>query len=229
MQYQNKFLKSNGIKQAWIPQEDKEAASNPFAFRSNGRIISNDYKLKIKTELCKSWVKDKRCQYGNSCAFAHGEHELQKKKHVPSRYKTKLCQQYHENFDCPYGKRCQFIHSLTLANLMQIKQNNGDIAKHVSYRQIFKENIDCLMQRLISSQNPFLNEFNLIYKDIVQRLPIFESITEITDKEEQINNEEKVQSQNYEAYDQNYSAEVRNYSTFYEQQQNGYNPMSSQH
>ena len=93
----------------------------------------------------------------------------------------------------------------------------------------FKENIDCLMQRLISSQNPFLNEFNLIYKDIVQRLPIFESITEITDKEEQINNEEKVQSQNYEAYDQNYSAEVRNYSTFYEQQQNGYNPLSSQH
>lgn len=43
------------------------------------------------------------------------------------------------------------------------------------------------MQRLISSQNPFLNEFNLIYKDIVGRLPVFESITAITDKQEQNN------------------------------------------
>lgn len=64
---------------------------NPFAFKGNGRIMSRDYKLKIKTELCKSWVKTKTCPYGDTCAFAHGEHELQKKKHVPSRYKTKLC------------------------------------------------------------------------------------------------------------------------------------------
>ena len=65
---------------------------NPFAFKGNGRIMSKDYKLKIKTELCKSWIKTKNCPYGNTCAFAHGEHELQKKKHVPSKYKTKLCQ-----------------------------------------------------------------------------------------------------------------------------------------
>jgi len=44
------------------------------------------------------------------------------------------------------------------------------------------------MQRLISSQNPFLNEFNLIYKDIVGRLPVFEFITSITDKQEQQSN-----------------------------------------
>lgn len=68
---------------------------------------------------------------------------------------------------------------------MQIKQNNGDLKKSISYKQIFKENIDCLMQRLVSSQNPFLNEFNLIYKDIVGRLPIFESITAISDTQEQ--------------------------------------------
>lgn len=68
---------------------------------------------------------------------------------------------------------------------MQIKQNNGDLKKSISYKQIFKENIDILMQRLVSSQNPFLNEFNLIYKDIVNRLPIFESITSISDKEDQ--------------------------------------------
>ena len=48
---------------------------------------------------------------------------------------------------------------------------------HLSYKQILSENIECLKQRLISSQNPFLNEFNLIYKDIVNRLDIFEQIT----------------------------------------------------
>lgn len=49
-----------------------------------------------------------------------------------------------------------------------------DVKNMLSYRQILNENIDCLKQRLIFSQNPFLNEFNLIYKDIVKRLQIFE-------------------------------------------------------
>ena len=149
---------------------------NPFAFKGNGRIMSRDYKLKIKTELCKSWVKTKTCQYGAACAFAHGEHELQKKKHVPSRYKTKLCQQFHENQYCPYGVRCQFIHSQNLSQLIQLKDDNNevDFKSFLSYRQVLSENVECLKQRLISSQNPFLNEFNLIYKDIVNRLDIFE-------------------------------------------------------
>ena len=42
-----------------------------------------------------------------------------------------------------------------------------EIKSNISYRQIMKENIECLKLRLISSQNPFINEFNLIYKDIV--------------------------------------------------------------
>jgi len=52
-----------------------------------------------------------------------------------------------------------------------------EIKSNINYRQIMKENIECLKLRLISSQNPFINEFNLIYKDIVKRLPIFEQIT----------------------------------------------------
>ena len=72
------------------------------------------------------------------------------------------------------------------------------------------------MQRLVSSQNPFLNEFNLIYKDIVNRLPVFESITAITDKQEQQSNaaEQNEQDSN-EAYD-------TNYSTFYEHMHHQY-------
>ena len=66
-------------------------SNNPYAFKNTGRIISKDYKMKVKTELCKSWLKDGTCSFGDNCAFAHGEHELQKKKHVASRYKTKMC------------------------------------------------------------------------------------------------------------------------------------------
>jgi len=60
----------------------------------------------------------------------------------------------------------------TLNDLME-----NEIKPSISYRQILDENVDCLKQRLISSQNPFLNEFNLIYKEITERLPIFERIT----------------------------------------------------
>lgn len=49
---------------------------NPYAFRSNGRIISKDYKLKIKTELCKSFMETGKCAFEDKCAFAHGDHEL---------------------------------------------------------------------------------------------------------------------------------------------------------
>ena len=41
-------------------------SENPFAFKGNGRIMSRDYKLKIKTELCKSWIKTQNCPYGDT-------------------------------------------------------------------------------------------------------------------------------------------------------------------
>lgn len=39
------------------------------------------------------------------------------------------------------------------------------------------ENVQCLNDRIKNSVNPFLNEFNLVYKDINSRLGIFEEIT----------------------------------------------------
>lgn len=65
--------------------------------------------------------------------------------------------------------RCQFIHSQKLSQLIQLRDGKDevDFKSFISYKQILSENVECLKQRLISSQNPFLNEFNLIYKDIV--------------------------------------------------------------
>lgn len=30
----------------------------------------------FKTKLCKHWLSKNNCRYGDSCAFAHGKHEL---------------------------------------------------------------------------------------------------------------------------------------------------------
>ena len=64
---------------------------------------------KYKTELCKSFMENNFCQYGNKCRFAHGEDELViKEKNV--NYKKKLCKSFFNEGFCTYGKRCNFQH-----------------------------------------------------------------------------------------------------------------------
>lgn len=54
------------------------------------------YKSKLKTEMCRNWELTGKCVFKDTCSFAHGEHELVKKKHLPPNYKTKACVQFHE-------------------------------------------------------------------------------------------------------------------------------------
>lgn len=61
-----------------------------------------EFKQKAKTELCKFWMTTRKCKYGESCAFAHGEHELQKKTHVASKYRMTHCSAYAQG-SCFYG------------------------------------------------------------------------------------------------------------------------------
>jgi len=74
------------------------------------------YKKKKKTELCKNYERTGKCKFGRDCAFAHGEHELVIKNHVPGNYKTKMCKQFHEEGYCSYGNRCQFLHLVIQKN-----------------------------------------------------------------------------------------------------------------
>lgn len=64
---------------------------------------------KYKTELCKSFMENNFCQYGNKCRFAHGEDELVIKDKI-SNYKKKLCKSFFNDGFCPYGIRCNFQH-----------------------------------------------------------------------------------------------------------------------
>ena len=63
----------------------------------------DEFKAKFKTEICKNWLCGK-CDFGDSCAFAHGEDQLRKKtRFIP-------CKTYSKYGKCPFGNKCHFEH-----------------------------------------------------------------------------------------------------------------------
>src|SRR5207244_1050975 len=60
--------------------------------------------------MCKNWIEQGMCRYGQKCQFAHGEHELLFKEPQNEKYKSKICKQFSEKLFCPYGNRCLFKH-----------------------------------------------------------------------------------------------------------------------
>ncbi|CAK85268.1 unnamed protein product (macronuclear) [Paramecium tetraurelia] len=83
--------------------ENKEKIEN----KSKNKI---SFIVKVKTEICKYWAIEDYCPYGQQCAFAHGQHEIRQKTHVPHNYKTQVCKNYITIGYCCYGERCQFKH-----------------------------------------------------------------------------------------------------------------------
>lgn len=63
----------------------------------------------FKTELCRNFTERGKCDYGDRCKFAHGEHDL-RPRHFDRKYKTQLCRNYHETGECRFKTRCKFIH-----------------------------------------------------------------------------------------------------------------------
>lgn len=53
-----------------------------FASDQDRDFFVQQYKAKLKTEMCRNWELTGRCQFRNTCSFAHGPHELVKKNHV---------------------------------------------------------------------------------------------------------------------------------------------------
>jgi len=130
----------------------------------------NNYRIKWKTEMCKYWEMYGKCKYGNNCAFAHGESELNKRK-LSFNYKTKPCKQFFELGYCSYGIRCQFSHKNS-DFIRQKKLSDGDIINYnnnkVSYLKIIKE--------FLADNNKEISH-ELIIRP---RLKTFENITSCT-------------------------------------------------
>ena len=158
-----------------------------------------DFKTKWKTEMCHYWEMYGTCKYGNTCAFAHGVEELNKRK-MSSNYKTKPCKQFFEIGYCTYGKRCQFSHKIK-------EEKEIDKENQISYLKILKEFND--QNKEISHEiikRPRLMTFEDITKSGKEikeknRLALYEDILEIKKKENE--EPEKVFSEDTE--DDNYS------------------------
>ena len=80
--------------------------------------------LRYKTELCRPFLDNGFCKYGDKCQFAHGEHDLRSLPRHP-KYKTELCRTYHTRGFCPYGSRCHFIHSVDETRKNQLDGSSG--------------------------------------------------------------------------------------------------------
>ena len=140
---------------------------------------NNDFKTKWKTEMCHYWEMYGKCKYGNSCAFAHGVDELNKRK-MSSNYKTKPCKQFFELGYCTYGARCQFSHKLP----KDINEENK-----ISYWKIlqeFNEPKNSISHEIV--KRPRLMTFEDITKSGTEtkeknRLALYEDIVEIKKKE----------------------------------------------
>mmetsp|Transcript_64142 Transcript_64142/g.73620 ORF Transcript_64142/g.73620 Transcript_64142/m.73620 type:complete len:189 (+) Transcript_64142:372-938(+) len=94
-----------------VDHKQCEASSSPCRDDKQGKPRRKvNYKVKYKTEICKSWELNGSCPFSDKCAFAHGFREIRSKIHVPANYKTKPCTQFHERGFCKFGSRCQFRH-----------------------------------------------------------------------------------------------------------------------
>ena len=108
--------------------------NNPYYYEEY-----NNFKTKWKTEICRYWEMNGVCKYGDSCAFAHGDSELKKRK-LTYNYKTKPCKQFFELGYCTYGCRCQFSHKKE--DYKKEKSENEDVNNNdneISYLKIIKE------------------------------------------------------------------------------------------
>lgn len=75
-----------------------------------------------KTRMCHAWQAGK-CNYGDSCKYAHGESDMQRNSSSqPERkeverpyskgllYKTRPCYEFRDNGSCKLGSRCSYAH-----------------------------------------------------------------------------------------------------------------------
>jgi len=134
--------------------------SNESGQQQKGQINSGRY----KTELCRQFVENGGCKYGDKCQFAHGSPDLKDINRHP-KYKTDYCRTFHSKGFCPYGPRCHFIHELNekfegntggAVNKKQMKSTEGNNSQ-VNSNELTTQ-LEAIQSRL--SNNLFLTDEN---------------------------------------------------------------------
>ena len=126
------------------------------------RAKQNDFVSNFKTEICKYWEDHGVCQFGDKCAFAHGDKELRQRTKVLSSFKAKKCLHFHTEMYCPYGRRCQFLHAMheTVAE-PENRIKYSDRIKDPAYFEFLEAECICLLKLRLPvfqeiSQNSFV-------------------------------------------------------------------------
>ena len=139
-----------------IQEKVEGPTKNISQLRKNQNGHKKDYRSKIKSELCKKFMENGHCKFGNNCDFAHGLDELKEKKHVNSLFKTQVCKNFLQN-NCRFGDRCHFVHP--------VKSNQK------SYKQaLFENSIAMLNINLSKMKEP---KFDIIESKF-NRLSVFQ-------------------------------------------------------
>jgi len=116
---------------------------------------------RYKTELCRQFIENGGCKYGDKCQFAHGAPDLKDVNRHP-KYKTDYCKTFHSKGFCPYGPRCHFIHEINEKTEETQSSSTSIIKKSKTENnineesQVLNKQIDDLHIRL--SNNLFVKE-----------------------------------------------------------------------
>lgn len=112
---------------------------------------------RYKTELCRQFIENGECKYGDKCQFAHGVDDLKDVNRHP-KYKTDYCKTFHSKGFCPYGPRCHFIHELhekfdpSIQNVSTgTKKAKDASAKLPEDTQIIDKQLEAIQAQLASS------------------------------------------------------------------------------
>lgn len=170
LQQQNKSLilnclqsssNCNSIITANSSQQSK-ASSECGSVSQHGQKQSQINSGRYKTELCRQYIENGGCKYGDKCQFAHGSPDLKDMNRHP-KYKTDYCRTFHSKGFCPYGPRCHFIHELNekFEGCMVMpsgkKQNKSGMSMDKpSYVESHLDSLESLQARL--STNLFVTE-----------------------------------------------------------------------
>jgi len=111
---QKEEISTQSIMQTPPKQKKKKNAKRNSEAKREAKGVQEDWKQKVKTELCKFWLAGVDCENSGKdqgCGFAHGLRELQKKKGLNKQYLTSVCKNFIEDKSkCTYGQRCIFQH-----------------------------------------------------------------------------------------------------------------------
>lgn len=159
----------------------KKMKEDTIISKTQGDI--NDFKAKWKTERCHYWEMDGKCKFGEKCAFAHGDKDLNNRI-KPNKYKTKQCKQFFEFGYCPYGTRCQFSHQIILKDINKaLKEktfiytdifsnliSKGEVSIRVIKRprlKVFEKITNCSLKEIEQNRINLYKDILMIKKQII--------------------------------------------------------------